>query len=124
MAEEKKMTLTIGERLAAIKIFDLFKGSLSTLSVLLEDVRQFTITPEEWEQAELKKIPSDDALAAMEPDERAGINQTWNWQEKTPKEIALQPESAAYLKEEIKKKSDAGEVTLQDVSLVTLEKKL
>lgn len=112
-AKTTSFQFTIGERIAALKIFDSFKGSLSVLSVLLEDVKQFTVSTEEWEQAE-RKI-----------DKNADGTENWNWNdEKVVKEINLQSESAQFLKDEIKKKSDAGEVTLKDIALVNISKKL
>ena len=107
-----KLALSIGERLAALKIFDDFKGNLSTLAVLIDDVKLFTITEEEWKKAELVKTPVKDG------------QETWNWKENEPKEIEMQKESLAYLLAKIKEKSDDGEMTLADISLMSLEKKL
>lgn len=113
MTEAKTITLTIGERVAALKIFDAFKGSISTLATLLDDVKQFAVTAAEWEEAELVKTPNADGT------------EQWKWnEEKCLKEITIQDSSAKYLKDEINKKSDAGEITLADIALVSLEKKL
>ncbi len=60
MAEAKTISLTIGERVAALKLFDAFKGSISTLSTLMDDVKQFPVTTEEWEKANLVKTPNGD----------------------------------------------------------------
>lgn len=109
---DKKLSLKIGERLAAIKMFDAFKGSLSTLAVLLEDVKPFAISDEEWKKANLVKTPNADGT------------EQWKWDDVVEKEISIQPASVEYLKSEIKKKSDAGEATLADVALISLEKKL
>lgn len=110
----KTLQLTIGERLAALKIFDTFKGSLATLAVLLEDVKQFNVTDEEWAEANLVKTPNADGTAT-----------TWKWEEPAEqKEIVLQDASKDFLVDEIKKKSDGKEVTLADVPLITLEQKL
>ena len=115
----KTITLTIGERLAAVRLFDAFKGSISVLSVLLEDVKKFVISQEEWEKANLVKTPGLDAEG------KPTGNETWKWNEVgTDKEIVAEQDSVDYLLGEIKKKSDAGEITLADVALVTLEKKL
>lgn len=118
MAETKTVTLTLGERLAAIKLFDGFKGSISTLATLIDDVKPFTISAEEWEKAELVKTQNKNAQG--EPD---GTEQ-WKWNDTVEKEITMQDSTVTYLKDEIKKKSDAGEITLADIALVTLEKKL
>lgn len=118
MSEAKTISLTIGERVAALKLFDAFKGSISTLATLLDDVKQFTVSNEEWEKANLVKTPNKNAQG--EPD---GTEQ-WKWDETVENEITLQEGSYTYLKDEIKKKSDAGDITLADVALVSLEKKL
>ncbi len=113
MAEAKTVSLNIGERLGALKIFDSFKGGLATLRILLEDVKQFPITDEEWKEANLTKTPQPDG------------SETWKWNETAvTKDITLQPESVEYLKSAIKAKSDSGEITLQDIPLSTLEQKL
>lgn len=113
MSEPTTVNLTIGERVAAMRLFDAFKGSLATLAVLLEDVKAFAVTDEEWKEAELVKTPGQDG------------RETWNWQEgKVVKDITVQSATSEYLKSAIKAKSDAGEVTLADVALATLEKKL
>lgn len=115
----KKITLTIGERLAAVRLFDAFKGSITVLSVLLDDVKKFVITDDEWKTANLVKTPTLDAQGAPTG------NESWKWSEEgTDKEIEADAASLKYLLDEIKKKSDANEITLADVALVTLEKKL
>lgn len=130
MTETKIVSLTLGERLAAIKIFDAFKGGLSTLSALIEDVKSFTITEDEWTKASLRKTPTDEEISRLTLDEKKEVVQSWKWEEKAAdgssleKEITLQNASLNYLKEEIQKKSDAGEITLGDIALVSLQKKL
>ncbi len=113
MSEAKKITLTIGERLAAVKLFDAFKGSLSTLSTLIEDVKVFPMSEEEWTKAGLVKTPNADGT------------ENWKWSEEgNTKEIDVQEPTVQYLKDEIKKKSDAGEITISDIALSTLNSKL
>ena len=112
-AEPKTVNLTIGERLGALKLLDQFKGGMATLRVILDDVKQFPITEEEWKTANLVKTPQQDGT------------ENWKWEEdKVMKDITLQPETAAYLTASIKAKSDANEISLQDVALSTLETKL
>lgn len=109
----KTIALTISERVAALKIFDAFKGSLSTLATLLDDVKQFNITEDEWTAANLVKTPNPDG----------SVN--WKWDDTdAPKEITVDNATADYLAAEIKRKSEAGEATLADISLISLEKKL
>lgn len=109
----KSYTLGIGERLAALKILNEFKGSLDTLSVLLEDVKQFPISEEEWVEAKKEVSKNDDNT------------ERWVWKDEiVQKEITLKEPTLAYLRAEVKKKSDAGEITLADVALVSLNKKI
>lgn len=112
MSDAKTLSLTIGERLAALKMFDAFKGSVTALASLMDDIKQFPISSEEWETAKLVKTPNADGT------------EQWNWDDTGVKEITVQESTLTYLVDEIKKKSDAGEVTLADLALVTLEKKL
>lgn len=112
MSEAKTIELTIGERLAATKIFDTFKGSLTTLAVLLEDVKAFAVTDEEWGAANLVKTPNPDGTS------------NWKWEDTGKKEISVQKETVEFLKNAIKAKNDAGEITIADVALIGLDKVL
>lgn len=104
--------LTIGERAGALRILDGFHGGLSIMRVLLEDIKNFAITEEEWTTAKLVKTPSP-------------VGEKWNWDDEiVKKDITIQPETLTFLKQEITRKSEAGEFTLGDVSISTLEKKL
>ena len=110
----KTIDLTIGQRVATLKLFDAFKGSLETLATLLEDVKQFSVSEEEWATANLTKTPSED-----------GNTIQWKWDDdKVSKEIVLQKPTADFLEAEIMRKSAAGEITLADVALIEVNKKL
>lgn len=117
MSEAKKIDLTIGERLAALKVFDAFQGSMITMRSILDDVKQLPVTDEEWAAAELVKTPVKGTNG--QPD-----SEQWKWNDKELKTVELQTESVDYLKAQIKAKSDAGEVTLADIALVSLNDKL
>ena len=110
----KEITFTIGERLAAIGILNAFKGDLSQLVVLMDDIKKFAISETEWKVADLKKTPTGDG------------KETWQWTdtEKQAKKIELATETAAYILAQIKEKSDKKELTLADAALLTLKKKL
>lgn len=110
----KTITLTIGERMAIIRILDGFKGSITALSAVLDDVKKIGIQPEEWDAAG-RTITKTDA------------GEQWKWNEtdeKTWKEIVLEQETVDYIKKDIKEKSDKGEITISDTALVSLNKKL
>jgi hypothetical protein len=109
----KELSLTIAERLAAVKLFDEFKGGLSQMAMILDDVKGFVVTPEEWEKSNLVKKQNADGT------------ESWNWtDEGSEKAVTLSQESLDYLTGKIKAKSDAGELTLADKSLISLENKL
>ena len=114
-----KITLTIGERLAALKIFDSFKGNISELATILDDVKRLAINKEDWDKAGRKIIRSKDA--------EGKDAESWQWNEEdkaTYKEVELGSESVSYLLKSIKERSDKGEITLTDGALISLQKKL
>lgn len=110
----KEITLSLGERLASIKILNEFKGELSVLAVILEDIKKINITEEEWTNADLKKEKNPDGT------------ETWKWQdtEKQEKTITIDQTVADYIAKAIDEKSKAGNITVADVALITLQKKL
>lgn len=103
------MKLNISERLYALRILNEFKGSLEKLAVILEDIKQFPILAEDWDKAE-RKISED----------------TWTWNDEKggEKDIEVKKETAAYLRESIDKKSETGELTMQDKAAISLREKL
>ena len=107
----KNITLTIGERLAALKIFDAFKGSISELSTIMDDVKQLVITPEDWTAANRVVTKTDGG-------------EQWKWDEtvkSTWKNIKLEQASVGYLVKTIKEKAD---VTIADIALISLNNKI
>ena len=107
----KNITLTIGERLAALKIFDAFKGSVTELVTIMDDVKALVITPEEWEKANRVVTKTE-------------VGEQWKWDEaveSTWKEIELQAASVSYLLKSITEKTD---VTIADIALISLSNKL
>jgi hypothetical protein len=109
----KKLELNISERLASLSILNGYKGNLDTLSVILEDIRKFVITDEEWEKAEKKEIPNGDQV-------------TWNWDNEKAglKEIEVESTTASYMLKDIEKRDAAGEFGIQDKPYITLLQKL
>lgn len=119
------ISVSVGERVAALKVFNSFKGgSIQIMKALLDDVKQLPVTDEEWKEANLVKTPTDEEVAAMPPAGRAVVQQQWKWDETVKKEITLQPETVDYLKAVVKEKSEAGLITFEDVALVSLDEKL
>ena len=106
--------LNIAERLFSLTMLNAYKGSLDKLSVILEDIKKFPITKEEWKTAEKKEVKTSDG----------GMNWTWNDEKGGIKDIEVNKITVDYLTEEIKKKDDAGEFTLADRNVITLKGKL
>ncbi len=110
----KELNLNISNRIAALKLFDAFKGGISQLSVILEDVKKCVVSPEEWEAAKLAKTPNAD-----------GKTENWQWEDEgSEKAIQLGQDSVDYLVKVIKEKSDAGEFSLADRAVLDLNAKL
>lgn len=109
----KEFTLTIAERVAATKLFDEFKGNISTLAMILEDVKGFVIKEDEWAKANLVKKQNGDGT------------ESWMWaDEDSEKVVSLAKESVDYLLGKIKAKNESNEFTLADKAIVPLEAKL
>lgn len=110
----KPVQLDISERVNALALLNAFKGNLDKLAVILEDIKQFTVSEEEWEKAELKKTDLGEGQTQLNWDnEKGGL-----------KEINLQEATLEYLRSEIKRKDEAGEFSLSDKSFITLKEKL
>ena len=119
------ITVTIGERLAALGLLNAGKFNNSTLAVVLDDIKKIVITEEEWEKAGLVKTPSDASVAEMTPEERAKVSRTWNWNEVgMEKEVELGKETLDALRQMIDEKSEAKELTIADGALISLQAKL
>jgi len=86
MAEAKKVALTIGERLAAIKLFDAFKGSITQLRSIWDDIKPFAVSDEEWKAANLVKTPIESG------------GEQWKWDDTGTKDIEIQEATVEYLK--------------------------
>lgn len=110
----KDVQLTIGERLAALKLFDEFKGGLSQMAAIFDDCKACGITDEQFTAAGMKRTPSPDGQQVM---------MNWN-EEGSEAAVSLTQEGVDYLLGKIKAKSDANEFTLADKAVMTLEAKL
>lgn len=117
MSKPKDYTLTISERLAAAKLFNEFKGSITQLAQINDDIKLIAMTKEEWDAVKVTKTPGKD--------KEGNPLETWNWDDEgTEKAISLGQESVEYLRAKIKAKSDSGELTLEDKGLVSLSEKI
>src|SRR3990167_7063169 len=102
MSTLKTFSLDISERLAALAILNSFKGALDKLAVVLEDIKQFGVTEEEWVKAERKIDPTP-----TKEDPQA-TQWTWSNEKGGVKEINLQEATGDYLKQVIKDRNDKG----------------
>lgn len=108
-----QIKLNISERLYALRILNEFKGSLEKLASILQDIKQFAIKDDEWIKAE-RSIEGE------------GDTVIWKWSDEKGEEItlAIEKDTANYLKEILKGKDEKGEFTLQDKAAMTLFGKL
>jgi len=113
-----KIDLNVSERLFAIGILNQFKGNYETLSFILTDIKELVITDKDWGKAERKvNITKDDKGKEM-------TSWTWNDDKGGVKSIELSPRVVEYLISDIETKNKAGEFTLQDKAVITLNEKL
>jgi hypothetical protein len=121
----KTIKVTIGERYALLNIFDAFKGSLSETVAMMDDIKQVFISKEEWKKAGRVILGKDGQVKTDQDNLEQGDSLKWNEaDEKTWKEITLQPEVVGYIQKTMKEKSDKAEFTLRDLALISLSKKL
>ncbi len=110
--ETKNISLTVGERNTLVSVFPSLKGDMVLTSVLLEDIKPLNVTEEEWAEAKRERI-------TIEGGER------WSWTEEgSEKEIPLHVKTIEALKKYVKEKSDAGELSISDLHLINIDKKL
>lgn len=116
----KTVELTISERVAASKIINEFKGTLTQLATLLDDTKKIAISEEEWAGAGLVKTP------ILDTEGNPTGSDKWNWNDlpENDKGIELDADTVSFLTGDIKKKSDENLITIGDVALISLNKKL
>ena len=112
------LKLNISERLYSLALLNQFKGNLETLVDVLEDIKKFRISDEEWEKAERKITTTTD--------EKGQPVTSWNWDDEKggEKEIKIAKEVKDYLTEKIREINDKGEFTLRDKAALLLSEKL
>lgn len=111
---KKTLELNISERLAALSILNDFKGNLSSLSVVIGDVKQFPVEPTEWDKAGKAEVVNENG------------NTTWTWDNEKGglKSIVVDELTETYICDSIKERDAKGEFTLQDRPYITLLEKL
>jgi len=114
----KNIALNVSERLFAIGLLNQFKGSHETLSFILEDIKKFAITEEDWKKAERS--------ITKEKDSKGEDITSWVWDDEKggDKKIEMSDQVVDYLKADIEEKNKTGEFTMKDRAVITLNKKL
>lgn len=108
------ITLNISERVNALKVLNAFKGNLDKLAIILEDIKGFPVTDEEWQKAERVITPQADG------------QEFWRWNDEKggEKSIEISLITAEYLKTTINEMDAKGEFTVSDKPYISLLKKL
>ena len=126
----KTIKISIDEIRAINPILRDFKGDLVELAALLDDVKKLVITDDDWKEAKLVKSPTDEdvkaQIDALPEDQKKTfkVEQRLTWDPAWEKEVTLDGAVVSYIVAKIKEKSDKKEITLNDTSLVSINKKL
>ena len=134
----KKVSLNLSERYTALPILQDFKGKLSDLALILEDIKQFPITDKEWKKAErvisMKAKVKESGLVGMVNIEEFKVDTMekvddllqWNWNDEKggEKAMELNDVTVSFIKNFINEKSEKGEIELADKVFITLLAKL
>lgn len=108
-----KLSLIISERIEALKLLDGFRGKLSELAMLQDDMKVLNVKEEEWNKAERTITPVS-----------GDVRWTWNDEKGGEAELEVSKFTVDWLRDIIKRKDDAGEFTLADRHIITLKEKL
>jgi hypothetical protein len=97
-----------------------------TMSAILADAPKLSVEESEWEKAERKFIGSDgkeiEDIKSYEGKE--DYSMVWDDSKLEDKEVELEDKTIEYLQSEIDKKDKAGELTLKDKALISLQEKI
>lgn len=109
----KTFTLSIQERTVSLRLMNEVKANIETLAFLLEDAKKLAITDDEW--TESKRVITTNADQST----------TWNWDDTiVMKEVELAQQTVDALHAKIQEKSSGNELTIQDIAVIELDKKL
>ncbi len=109
----KTLKLNISERVFALRYLDDFKGSISLLGKVLEDVKKFGISDEDWKKAEKTETKVGDQIQWRWDDEKGGT-----------KDVEVNEDVLKFLLETLQKVDKAGGFSLTDKAVVGLMTKL
>jgi len=118
----KTIKLNLSERVFAIDLLNQYKGDHETLAFVLNDIKEFAITDEEWEKGERiikNKLDKEGKIESSD----------WSWDDAKggEKEIKVSDKVVEYLIKKIDEK-DKGEgfsiIKTIDRAVISLVKKL
>jgi hypothetical protein len=128
----KEVSLNIGERIVLINIFNQVKNDIVTLRAVLEDSKDIAVGEEEGKEINLRNVYFNketgvevtlDEAKSLEAEGKQVASQI-KWDSSTEKVASLSAESVKCVLDFIKTKSEAKELTLADVVILSLEEKL
>jgi hypothetical protein len=101
---------TFKERLYLIGLLNKFKGSLSGLAHILEDLKKLDISQQERKEMNLREEPKGSGLL--------------KWDNEKELEITLSEATIEYIQETIKEKDSKKDFTIEDSVLIHLLDKI
>ena len=110
----KIIKLNISERLFALKYLDSFKGTVSLLSKVMDSVKSFGISPEEWEKADRKITKGADGEE----------NWAWDNEKAGVKDVEADEDVFSFLKISIDKQEKEEGFGLADRAVIDLRSKI
>jgi len=116
MKKEKHLALSASERIYITTELNQFKGTLDELSIVLEEIKQIVLSPEDKTAIEYKVTP--DAT------DKTKSFVSWNPTILLDKEIIVDPFIVEYLMKRIEDKDKKGEFSGSDIVVIELRKKL
>lgn len=106
---------TLEERFALEKILNSFKGSISLLALVLEDIKKISLTKEDLKNIEGKYVPRDGGVMFEYKLSKSHLGE---------KDIDLHEDVAGFIIKSIEEKSTKGELTIHDKELINIKEKL
>ena len=106
---------TLEERFAVERILNSFKGSISLLALVLEDIKKISLSKEEVKKIEGKYVPRDGGVMFEYKLSRSHL---------LTKDIDLHEDVAGFIIKSIEDKSIKNEITIRDKELINIKEKL
>ena len=116
MSDSKKIVLTIAERFTLTGILDSYKGGMTGLASILNDIKEVIVSEDEKKAMNFRIEPENP---------KEGEVQKFKWDQPAPdKEVSFEQPTLDYVLQFIKDKDEKGEVTLSDIALLSLKEKI